>query len=615
MRKIFISFAAVALLATTACSDFLDIQPVSAVSEAKLLNPEGVEMIKTGMYSTLYASSIQQSLASVGYGDVIGGNANKGSNATDQPPWGELEVYTFSGTNGYITGPWAHFYNGVFRANKVLDVLGKTEGLTDAYVTQSTAEARFFRGLYHLEAVMYFGAAVPYVDLEAFQSNVSPMVGNVDEAGNYIYIWDKIIEDFTFAYENLPASYGSSELGRPNKYAALAYRAKTRVFQSSPYNGKNGTNPSNWAAAKIDLETLISEGITSKGDRYSLYSKYGEFFSSRHDNTPEAVFAIQQAITGTNTNGSTVWGSGQYNGLSNMSGWGFSQPSTDMAQSYQVDANGVPLLNNAYRTLPPKSVRGSGSTVNTDLTAYMDPRIDYVLGRFGVPFKDWDVPTSTDGYVRDVNNGGIYFPKKWLPSSADKSSSSLSVVGSSTSTVMNVNLIRYADILLWYAEALVQTGTPAAAEDYVNQVRERAGNQFVGAMVSVGGKFNTGVAATTSAYVMDNKFDVAKSGVNAAANYRIGPWPSSQFATEEGAMEAIRYESRAEFAMEGRYWFDLCRWGIAKEQLDGYTAYEKNFLTKFTNKFYNDAYICLPIPSRQITIMSPILKQSESWSF
>jgi len=77
MRKIFISLAAVTLLATTACSDFLDIQPVSAVSEAKLLNPAGVEMIKTGMYSTLYASSIQQSLASVGYGDVIAGNANK----------------------------------------------------------------------------------------------------------------------------------------------------------------------------------------------------------------------------------------------------------------------------------------------------------------------------------------------------------------------------------------------------------------------------------------------------------------------------------------------------------------------------------------------------------
>lgn len=86
-----------------------------------------------------------------------------------------------------------------------------------------------------------FGAAIPYVGSEEFASDVNPKVSNVDESGNYIYIWDKVAEDLQFAYDNLPDIWASDK-GRVNKWAAAAFLAKLRLYQSSPYNGTNGSS-------------------------------------------------------------------------------------------------------------------------------------------------------------------------------------------------------------------------------------------------------------------------------------------------------------------------------------------------------------------------------------
>ena len=63
------------------------------------------------------------------------------------------------------------------------------------------------------------------------KENVNPQVSNVDENGNYIYIWDKIVEDLQFAYDNLPDTW--TEAGRVNKWAAGAMLAKVKMYQSS----------------------------------------------------------------------------------------------------------------------------------------------------------------------------------------------------------------------------------------------------------------------------------------------------------------------------------------------------------------------------------------------
>ena len=146
------------------------------------------------------------------------------------------------------------------------------------YAQEIEAMAVFLRGYWHFEVVKVFGAAVPYVSLEDAQANTDPQVGNVDENGNYIYIWDKIAEDFKFAYENLPEYWDSSRQGCVNKWAAGAYLAKLYMYWSSPYNGTNGTGANKWADAKSLFETIMANGCDSKGQKYKLADAYNQLF-------------------------------------------------------------------------------------------------------------------------------------------------------------------------------------------------------------------------------------------------------------------------------------------------------------------------------------------------
>ena len=198
MKRLFIYSAMTAMLALGAsCSDFLDVKPVGNVSEADFANVEGVDQLVTGMYAKMHDNRyFEATLSNYVYGDVMGGSANKGSTYQDQPDFTSLETYTFTTYNSYLNWKWQKSYNGVFTANNVIKVadqakeeLSAVAGQSKDKYTETIAQARFFRGFWHFEIVKLFGAAVPYVDEVAMQENVNPQVSNVDESGNYIYIW------------------------------------------------------------------------------------------------------------------------------------------------------------------------------------------------------------------------------------------------------------------------------------------------------------------------------------------------------------------------------------------------------------------------------------------
>ena len=259
MKRLFIYSMLVAssLGAMTSCSDFLDVKPVGAVSEEELLNQEGVNYAITGMYSSMLTQEyFAAPLTNYAYGDVLGGSANKGSTFTDQSDFTNLETYAITTDNGYLNTKWKVVYEGVYRANNVINMIDKikdelssVKGVSKDFYTEAIAQARFFRGFWHFEGMKLFGAAIPYVGSEEFASDVNPKVSNVDESGNYIYIWDKVAEDLQFAYDNLPDIWASDK-GRVNKWAAAAFLAKLRLYQSSPYNGTNGTSD-HWADGRI----------------------------------------------------------------------------------------------------------------------------------------------------------------------------------------------------------------------------------------------------------------------------------------------------------------------------------------------------------------------------
>lgn len=140
---------------------------------------------------------------------------------------------------------------------------------------------------------------------------------------------------------------------------------------------------------------------------------------------------------------------------------------------------------------------------------------------------------------------------------------------------LNWQIIRYAHVLLWKAEALIEIGEPAGldeARDIINRIRRRAMN---------------------SAYVKDFN-DPSKD----AANYLIGEYPAEGW-TQDYARQALRFESRLECAMEGERFFDLVRWGIAAETMNAYFKEEQTkraYYSGITFTAERDEYLPIPLP-------------------
>lgn len=614
MKRLFIYSMLVAssLGAMTSCSDFLDVKPVGAVSEEELLNQEGVNYAITGMYSSMLTQEyFAAPLTNYAYGDVLGGSANKGSTFTDQSDFTNLETYAITTDNGYLNTKWKVVYEGVYRANNVINMIDKikdelssVKGVSKDFYTEAIAQARFFRGFWHFEGMKLFGAAIPYVGSEEFASDVNPKVSNVDESGNYIYIWDKVAEDLQFAYDNLPDIWASDK-GRVNKWAAAAFLAKLRLYQSSPYNGTNGSSD-HWADAKALLEAIIANGQDNNGTKFKLADTYEDLFTAGSaDWSGESVFDIQRTISGSQVITNSIEGSWRTAPPGGMgtSGWGFYQPSYELVNSHIVDENGLPYLDKSYQDKPALTTL-TDNIPHTDLEVFTDPRLDISTGRFDVPYWDWTVPSILDGWVRDIANGGPYMNKKRQPKKADKGGTSVST--ETSSTAKNYHLIRYADVLLWYAEVLIHDGNYKEAGKYINEVRARAANSYVKGVDAAT------MLPTSTSYVLDDKVN-GKLDSNAAANYRVGLYPDSQFNSKGGALAALRFERKLELAMEGHRWYDLARWGIAYDEISNYITYEKKHLGKFANCVYNAKWVTLPIPNDQIVTMEGVLVQNENW--
>jgi hypothetical protein len=244
--------------------------------------------------------------------------------------------------------------------------------------------------------------------------------------------------------------------------------------------------------------------------------------------------------------------------------------------------------------------------------APVDPRLDWTVGRDGVPYKDWGlylcdpVPSECidEAWVRDPANGGPYGPKKNVH---EKASGSEQISGGWAPTQqnsVNMHLFRYADMLLLLAEALVETNDLPGALAIVNEIRERAGAMAQG----------PGTDRATLAVPIDDPRITW-------ADYRVEPYAS--FPNQAYAREAVRAERRLELAMEGQRLFDLRRWEIADETLNGYIngigggAEETRRLYLAGAEAFVEKHQLYPIPQIQIDLSKvdgqETLTQNPGW--
>jgi hypothetical protein len=597
-NKCIISGFLVLLTVVVACKkSFLEKEPLGPIGESTLATKAGVNGLLIGAYSLLDGrgspgSNEGSAVSNWIYGGVASDDAHKGSEYGDITSIELIESYKVDPTNEYLPIKWGALYAGIQRANDVLRVMAKiTDGsLTEAEVKEIKAEAIFLRGVYHLEAAKMW-KNVPYIDETVSFENDNYNVSNEPP------IYPKIEADFQFAASNLKTV--QPQVGRANSWAAKAFLAKVYMFEHK------------YAEAKSLLSDIVNNGVTSAGQKYQLLANYGENFNPIKKNGSESVFAVQMSV-----NDRAAGHNGNAGDLLNFPGGGpatccgFYQPSFSLVNSFKTDpVSGLPLLDtwNGANIKNDMGVDGTASFAPYEGT--LDSRLDWTAGRRGIPYLDWGIMPGLP-WIRAQAQGGPYVPIKNVYYKADAATTSdiYDGWGAGNVTANNYVMIRFADILLWAAEAEVEAGSLAQAEKYVNQVRSRAANP-------------SGFVHT---YVDNN--DPSKGFTNQpAANYKVGLY-TGQFTQrgQEYARKAVRFERKIELAMEGHRFFDLQRWdngtGYMADVLNEYikhetATYDYQILKGATFKKGRNEYF--PVPQNQIDRSkvngSTVLKQNQGY--
>lgn len=425
MRKIVLFGCTVFIFVVTSCSDsFLDIPVQGGVTTES--DPKLAAKLVTGVYNSLmqgdsWGNGDIHGFAFISVTNIMSDDGDKGSTASDQlVPVGDIDDFTLTPTNKFCETLWSGHYNGIAAANQALSAL-TTAAIDPEDRSRLEGEVRFLRAYFYFNLVRMFGRVplVLRVARDAEDANTDPIFATRAPVND---IYASITADLQFAIENLPLK-SAAQVGHATKGAAQALLAKVSMYQ-----GK-------WE----DVFELTEEVISSA--QYSLLPDYATIWRQGGDNSVESVFEIQTGEFNnanfkidnyTVSQGPRVGGSGGWNDL----GWGFNNPTTNLINAYEAG--------DARKDATVITIDNSGTHAGTTL-----------WDGFRIPSKD------------SVQN--LYYNYKAYTSKEKETWANKE----DKDRPKNIKVLRYAEVLLMYAEAAIETGQ-GDPDDAINQLRDRA---------------------------------------------------------------------------------------------------------------------------------------------
>ena len=546
-----------------ACNeDFLDRPPLGAISETAIANKAGVEGSLIVAYRSLTGSNIANWYTSPMnwvWGGVRSDDAYKGTEASDQgTEINPVERFEVQPNSPSVNNKWRACYDGIGMANIVLRQLAAAKDISTEDQKRITAETRFIRGFHHFEASRCFNK-VPFVDEKALST------ADYKAFKNDASIWPQIEADLKFAYDNLSGT--QAQKGRVNKWAAGAFLAKALITQ-----GK-------YADAKTIFDACIASGTTSSGEKYGLISEYKNVFRGEAENSKEIVFSVQYTV-GDGTGGANSNKDAELTNPHNdgpVGCCGFYQPAQSLVNAFKTK-DGLPMAD--YNAVDIKNHESNAADFKDN--SEVDPRLDYTVGRVGIPYKDYG--SAKASWIRNLANGGPWMPNKNIQWKDEVGTYFVSGGWGQGQLGKNQIVMRYADLLLMAAECEVEAGSLEKAREYVNLVRDRAA-----------------------------KSTFVKNGALDAANYKINTYTAA-WTDKNVAREAVRRERYIELGMEGLRFFDLVRWGVADVVRNAFIAKEGKIRTSLAgSKFVKGKDEYLPIPENVISQSGGNLKQNSGY--
>lgn len=535
-------------LSLTSCDDFLDLKPTGTFTEEQL-DDSSIEGLMASAYAGLEAHFFGNNESFAGpitnwVFDVRSDDALKGGgDITMEQYIHQLEVSNVTSDNAVALDKWRNNYYAISRVHKAMNAI---ENSNIANKATYLGELKLLRAYFYFDLIRIF-KQVPY-----FTENEDPNGKRADE-----YTRDQIFsfikQDLVDAYSVLPEE--QSQAGRFNKYVAAAVMAKVSAFTS------------NWS----DVETYANYVIAS--NKYDFYDNYGDMSKIEFNNKKESVMAVQFSTANNNAhiNWSNLLNTTYSEGALFGTGDDFFLGSQNLVDAFATDDNGLPYLDGSDHYVK-TTENGDGNYEGN-----VDPRLDFTVGRLGMPFRGH---TYNKKWCRAYDIYGEYSGKKGLidPSSPDM------VQGFPWgASALNYCIIRYSDIVLLKAEALIEQNKQLdEARTLINDVRKKAQRSIDGGYTPQDlDPFN--------------------------ANYNVGLYPSEGW-TQEYARKAVRMERRLELAMEGNRWFDLLRWNTAVSTVKAYMQSEQRYHTYYAGNSISEDELYFPVPYEEVNNSNGLYK-------
>lgn len=508
MKKLIIIIAAPVLMLLSSCNDWiLESTPGVTLLEDYFTVGKTAIQATNGAYVPLMWEFNGTYFPEWFIGDVASDDALKGGQSiADMADAYDFENFKTNSNNGFLLEFYRAQYQGIARCNLGLEQIPLMN--TDSVMNESVrarliGELKFLRSMYYFRLVRVFGG-VPLTI--APKNNSAEWKSPRASIGD---IYTQIKTDLTDANNGLwvKSKYKADDLGRATKGAAQAMLLKVNLYLQ------------NYAEAKRWGDSIMLS------NEYHLVTEYAGNFTLEGENGSESVFEIQYMEDPMSDYGQ---GNGFTRGTytvvltrsrsSKYQGWGFNKPTQNLYNEYETG----------------------------------DPRRDATI------FNPSDAEIETP--AQEIYLGCRYLNRKYAMMNPDNT---IIKLDHPTRGAINNKVIRYADVLLMYAEACCELNKLTEAKSALELVRSRARGT------------NAVLPAFPYGTYADNQTDLRK---------------------------AIRHERRVELAMEGHRWFDLCRWGVTKQVMDAYKLTETADAQSQMAPFIAGKHELFPIPSQEIDL-------------
>lgn len=577
--------AAALLPALTACEPMMDfINPTDEVEDTYYTTKEHLIYAANGCYNIpqilqFWGRNMPYALNLVSDEAIYTPQAAAGD--PDNVAW---SGYTTTANHGMTAEIFQNIYVLQYTANLAIQKLtdpGAAELFGDDVATynRSLGEAYFFRAFSRFLATFMFGDRIPDRDYPAKGSPAE----SYEPAREPGYIYQYMVEDLKNAARLLPGRTELYEghpenLGRIGKGAAQALLAK--VYMGRPIlDSSAGAGSAEWALAKTELEEII------KSNDYDLVDCYRDNSSIDNENNKESLYEVQFVYSAdANVNmsidrlnfGQNSWRQIGFTISPGAGGWYNVMPSMWLYHEFERDADGNIIDPRAFQGL---WIPGGATFFHNGKAQTYENTYNYLaeswLGKF---FGTRKYCIDDDATMPDLMRGPA-----------------------------NDRILRYADVLLMYAECCIETGDEPTALTYINKVRERANNQVLQNSPSDAGLFYTQARGTlpTAQEVLDAKPVVGRV-TDDAGNVIL---PGTEINT---ARRLLKHEYTCELYLEGWRFFNLMRWHNNTADPDQSTV-----LNGLVNKYKIQEYQTslagpvpfnyernrvLPIPSRELEV-------------